>query len=201
MSSKFYKEREDAFGFYPELSEYPEFTKANWANSDENAKYVMYHAELSRYVVFLYDPASPLLQEKDIEQARKTAAKQAFKHLPSFIEELISGEISLISDMAIRFLKMVNNYKLTVLVGNRELLYKLTKRMMAPLALEFGDDKEARYFTTMMKASQETRQLIATIQELEVELFGADNKLITHYAASDALESTIQQTAVERFAK
>lgn len=134
--------------------------------------------DIIRYVLFLYDPKTPLREHfPDIQERKEMAANMAgFEDSDPELEILFTLANEHYSRAVYDILKHFSNKTLTLLVTNEELFWSVNRRVLMEV-VDYKSSKEIEDAYARKMANLEKAEKIAeTIERLENKLFATEEE-------------------------
>jgi hypothetical protein len=137
--------------------------------------------KLLRYVIFLYDPGSPLIKEfKDLTMRKRQAASLAGMDLKKDLEPIYSFTDQVALNAVDVYLKSFISSRLWYIIcGREQTVYEYAQRMMKPIEVKVGSDEQQEMKSMAIKSTF-SKDLTAINDALEADLikfFGNDDDL------------------------
>ena len=141
----------------------------------ENAENIL------RYILFLYDPKSPLIKDsRNIKTRKQEAARLAgfdLKKDSDLLDTVFSFKNKGAAECAISFLKEhIHNRTWSMIVSHEQTFYEYNERLMKPVDAE-GETKEKDVMATIVlksKLIQDLKDIHSILKEYYKEIFDDD---------------------------
>lgn len=164
----------DLLTAFPKLKAMPSF--ANYPHGDRN--YII------RYIIYLYDPGSPLRAEiedyakRQVEAALLAGFEQNTKgeFKSDRIKQVLAGDCTEVTDMIVDFLIQLDNRAYAQLVAGEQTFYNNIRALMKRGNYD-DDTKELKSIEVKEKITDFNEKLDTSIKVLTTRIFGEDESL------------------------
>ena len=166
--------------YFPELRIYPEFNDEDIEWEIGGSPITLSRDEMSRFIIFSYDPNSPLLQFPDISERKKLAYQRATgktSRVPQYIIEAMNGNCQGVNDILKCFFKILNQRNFELWITATEFFAELTESVRQPIPPGVADDKMAVAYKNKNQNMNDAIALNEKIATLETHMFDGNEDL------------------------
>lgn len=180
---------QDIVQAFKELQSLPEFHMYPFGNRN----FVI------RYVIYCYDPKSPLIDlYVDLKRRKESAAEYAgFERnkktgkFPDEVNAIMALENTAVNDMIFCYLKLINNRVWTQIVTNEQLFDEYSRLLMAPVGNASDDKKLLEAANVKAKLREECKLISTDLDKLYKDLFGDNDDLKDNVMAKPIRPETV----------